>query len=240
MRSKNLPLLASDNTGRKAAIVLVILLTSFVLLQCLIPLATAIQIGADEGFEFAKATLCVKGYRLYTDVWNDQPPLHTFLVTQILKHISASVLGPRLLTTGFTMVLLTSVFLMSLRISGIWVAALTVVLIVVSPGFMELSSSCMLEIPGLAMAVGSLSTMARALAFIHQLGIGISNVIPTTGLHETRFAGPNVGRIRESGRFARWRITPAPEDLLASPRTNQYRAIGARKVFGPRLWAVSR
>ncbi len=64
------------------------------------------HIGADEGFELAKATLCLKGYTLYNEVWNDQPPLHTFLITQILKHISPSVLGPRLRTSVFAVVLL--------------------------------------------------------------------------------------------------------------------------------------
>ena len=53
------------------------LLSLFAFLQCWLPLNTAIQIGADEGFELAKATLCLKGFKLYSDVWNDQPPLHT-------------------------------------------------------------------------------------------------------------------------------------------------------------------
>src|SRR5205823_2481509 len=46
---------------------------------------TAVQIGADEGFELAKATLCLKGHKLYGEVWNDQPPLHTTLVAEALK-----------------------------------------------------------------------------------------------------------------------------------------------------------
>lgn len=31
------------------------------------------------------ATLCLHGHRLYSEVWNDQPPLHTWLITQVLK-----------------------------------------------------------------------------------------------------------------------------------------------------------
>jgi hypothetical protein len=83
-------------TGYKSAAILATLLSTLVLVQCRLPLRTAIQISADEGFEFAKATLCLKGYKLYTEVWNDQPRLHTFLITQILKHISPSIAGPRL------------------------------------------------------------------------------------------------------------------------------------------------
>ena len=61
----------------KPAAILAILLGVFVLLQSRVPLRTAVQIGADEGFEVAKVTLCLHGHKLYSEVWNDQPPLHT-------------------------------------------------------------------------------------------------------------------------------------------------------------------
>lgn len=143
----------------KRFVLLAVLLAVFMVLQFLLPLRTAIQIGADEGFELAKATLCLKGYKLYTEVWNDQPPLHTLLITQILKHLSSSILGPRLLTSAFTIVLLSSVFFISLRVSGLLVSALTTTLLIASPGFVELSASCMLEIPALATAVAALSLL---------------------------------------------------------------------------------
>ena len=59
---------ANQSRWRKPAIVLSILLASFVGLQCFLPLGTAIQIGGDEGYELAKATLCLKGYKLYSDI----------------------------------------------------------------------------------------------------------------------------------------------------------------------------
>ena len=144
---------------RKSAIVLCILLAAFLFIEFLLPLRTTVQIGGDEGFELAKATLWLKGYKPYTDVWNDQPPLHTFLITQTLRHISPSILGPRLITVGFAVLLLTAVFLMSLRISGLLVAALVTVLLIASPNFIGLSSSCMLEIPALAPAMAALSLL---------------------------------------------------------------------------------
>jgi Ca2+/Na+ antiporter len=142
-----------------AYILLAAVIIIFLVLESLVPMRTAVQIGADEGFELAKATLCVHGQRLYTDVWNDQPPLHTFLVTQLLGHISGSVLGPRLLTVGFSAVLLISVFAVVRRVNGVLVATLTTAMIVASPGFVELSSSCMLEIPALATVMASLALL---------------------------------------------------------------------------------
>src|ERR1041384_4538691 len=146
----------SKRCDRLSGGILVSLLLAFVLLQCGLPLRTAIKIGADEDFELAKATLSLKGYHFYTEVWNDQPLLHTFLITQFLKRLSPSVLGPRLVTSAFAILLLTSLFFISLRISGLLVAALATGLLIVSPGFLELSSSCMVEVPGLAPAVAGM------------------------------------------------------------------------------------
>jgi hypothetical protein len=140
-------------------ITLAVLLAVFVTLQSFLPLRTTVQVGGDEGFELAKATLCLKGFHLYSDVWNDQPPLHTLIVTQVLKHISPSILGPRLITSAFAMLLLSAVFFICLRIHGLVVATLTTAFLIFSPGFLELASSCMLEIPALAPAVTALGIL---------------------------------------------------------------------------------
>src|SRR5437773_4901308 len=76
---------AKKRSAGKPAAIIAILLGVFVLLQSRVPLRTAVQIGADEGFEVAKVTLCLHGHKLYSEVWNDQPPLHTWLITQLLK-----------------------------------------------------------------------------------------------------------------------------------------------------------
>jgi hypothetical protein len=135
------------------------LLGVFVFLQCFLPLGSAIRLGADEDFELAKATLCVNGHKLYSEVWNDHPPLHTFIITQVLKYVSPSALGPRLVTSAFAVLLLSSVFLITLRLSGLLVAALTTALLICSPAFLELSASCMLEMPSLGTAVASLCVL---------------------------------------------------------------------------------
>jgi 4-amino-4-deoxy-L-arabinose transferase-like glycosyltransferase len=143
----------------RRGLALVVLLTAFALVQVALPLRTAVQIGADEGFELAKATLCLHGYKLYSEIWNDQPPLHTFLITQIMKRLSPSILGPRLVTAVCAALLVASIYILSLRICGLWVAVLTTALLIASPGFIELSSSCMLEIPALAPAVAALAVL---------------------------------------------------------------------------------
>ncbi len=82
--------------GRRSALLRLLpalgaVLLVFILLESLLPLGRIVKIGADEDFELTKATLCLKGYQRYTDIWDDQPPLHTFLVTNIVSLFPGSL-----------------------------------------------------------------------------------------------------------------------------------------------------
>src|SRR3974390_188569 len=159
--------------GLGPALALFLLLSFFLVLQSFLPLGTAIKIGADEDFELSKVTLVQKGYKLYTEVWNDQPPLYTFLLRHLTKNGSPNVLGPRLLTVLFSLILLSSFFLSVLLLSSSWspsitqsssdiaeqscpprhnrypliTASLATLLLICSPGFIELSFFVFQEIP---------------------------------------------------------------------------------------------
>ena len=146
----------SPCVGRRAVLTVGLILGVFLGLQLLLPLRTAVKIGADEDFELSKATLILHGYQLYSRIWNDQPPLNTLLIVQILKHLSPSILGPRLLTVGFSFVLLACFFMLVQRATGLLAAAMGTALLIGSPGFIELGSSCMQEIPALSAVVGAL------------------------------------------------------------------------------------
>jgi len=84
----------------------------FLFLQSLPPLRAANLIGADEGFQVAKATLCLTGYKLHTDIWNDQPPLYTILLTETMRDHSSTMLGPRLITSSFAVLLFGSMLVL--------------------------------------------------------------------------------------------------------------------------------
>lgn len=136
-----------------------ILLAAFLALECCLPLASAVKIGVDEDFELSKAVLCSTGHRLFTEVWSDQPPLYVSLLTLLQRHEPQSILAPRLLTVMFAAALLASFFLLARATSGTPAAAVATVLLIGSPGFLELSSSAMQEIPALAPAVAALCTL---------------------------------------------------------------------------------
>jgi len=174
---------AIQRNRNKPVLVLSLLLLVFAWLLWLLPLRTAILIGADEGFALSKATLYLKGYQFYTQVWNDQPLLHTWLIAQVVRHISASILAPRLMTVAFAFVLLTSLFIIALRISGLLVATLTVGLLMASPGFLELAGSCMVEVPAVTIPVAALCgllVLRRSKWLLPEL---LAGVLFGTGLH---------------------------------------------------------
>lgn len=150
---------------RKEFIVVGLILALFLGVMFFIPFGRAAQIGADEGFELAKATLSLKGYKMYTEVWDDQPPLLTFLHTQILKHASPSVAGPRLMSVCFGVVLLLSFYGICRRYFGVWVAAVGMVLLIAAPIFLELSVSCMMEMPAMAPAVAAIWVLSGVKPF---------------------------------------------------------------------------
>jgi hypothetical protein len=152
---------------------LIILLLAFILLESVLPLRTALKISADEDFEFAKVELCSKGYQLYTQIWDDQPPLYTFLLVQAAKIASGSVLGMRELNVLFSLLLIVGLYCLVLTTSGknqskersaaglgTWLAAFAAaVFLLASPGLLELSCSCMPEIPALAMVLITLCVL---------------------------------------------------------------------------------
>ena len=120
------------------------------------PLRTAFRIGADEAFEFTKGRLYGDGHRLYSEVWNDQPPLHTMLLGTLFRWIGPTALAGRLLTVLFTAGLLVSFFALVERREGPGTAWVATLFLFVLPPFLELGLSCMLEMP--AFALGMMAT----------------------------------------------------------------------------------
>jgi hypothetical protein len=143
------------------------LLLAFLFLESVLPLRTAIKISADEDFEFAKVELCSNGHQLYTQIWDDQPPLYTFLLGRAAKIASGVVLGMRELNVLFSLLLIVGLYSLVLTTGrqnqdearsvagpGIRLAPFAgALLLLASPGFLELSCSCMPEIPALVMVL---------------------------------------------------------------------------------------
>lgn len=118
-----------------------------------VPFKDTFQFGADEGCELLKGFMCSKGFLLYKDMWNDQPPLYTLLLSTLFKCVGPTLLGARLLALGSGTLLFFTFFNLVRFRSGIVGAIAGVLFLLVSPTFLDLSVSVMLEVPAFAIAL---------------------------------------------------------------------------------------
>ena len=111
---------------------------------------------SDEGIELIKASLHLEGFALYTQIWNDQPPLSTIILSSWLSLFGKSIFAARLLTLSFSTILIWS-FCQTLRIYlGNLPAIIGTLLLVISCNFLRLSVSVMIGVPALALAMLSI------------------------------------------------------------------------------------
>ena len=134
---------------------------SFVILCSQLPITSALKFGDDEGIELMKGFLCSKGYTLYTQIWNDQPPVLTMLLDAAFRLFGATLPVGRLLAAAFGLLLFCSFFLIVRQRGNLWMAFLAVFFLVSSPGVLMLSLSVMLEAPAFAIALLSVYCLFR-------------------------------------------------------------------------------
>jgi len=126
---------------------------------CLMPVKQAFQLDLDEGLELIKASLYSEGFTLYTQIWNDQPPLLTVLLSSWFALFGKSIFAARLLILTFATLLIGS-FFQTLRITlGKLPAIVGTLLLSVSCNFLRLSVSVMFGLPSLALAMLSIYTL---------------------------------------------------------------------------------
>ncbi len=132
-----------------------------------VPWRDAFEFGGDEGMEIIKASMCQKGYALYSEIWNNQPPLYTLILLGLFKVFGPSLEVARAAALLFASLLFAAFQELSIAISGIRASILAVLFLIVSPVFLELCVSVMLEVP--AMAVGLASAWVLLLWVRRQL-----------------------------------------------------------------------
>jgi 4-amino-4-deoxy-L-arabinose transferase-like glycosyltransferase len=125
-------------------------LVFFAIAFWVMPIADTLQFDPDEGIELAKATLYSQGYRLYDQIWNDQPPLLTVLLSGWLKIFGSQIVAVRLLILGFATILVGAFFNTLLLILGVGPALLGTIGLCLTLDFLRLSVSVMQGLPALA------------------------------------------------------------------------------------------
>lgn len=120
------------------------------------PVRTAVEIGVDEHYEVIKGLLWAKGFSLYGQVWNDQPPLHTVLLGLCFKSFGATISVARALAAAFGLSLMAACWVLVARRSGALAAFLVTFCLLTAPQVFELSVSVMLEVPAIGTALWAL------------------------------------------------------------------------------------
>ena len=146
----------SNSLWRLATVVVALLI-----LYSQLPLGTALQFGGDEGYELITGFLMSKGFLLYKQIWNDQPPLLVLWLSWAFKIWGPSLLAARLLAAGFGLVLFGTFFQLVSQRAGRWSAFLAVFFLVASPAILELSVSVMQEVPTFGTALVSALLLFR-------------------------------------------------------------------------------
>ncbi len=118
------------------------------------PIATVFQFDPnDEGIELIKAVSHLAGFELYTQIYNDQPPLFTILLSGWLRVWGQTIVTARLFTLSFATVLVWS-FAQTLRFYlGDLAAIVGAGFLIISCNFLRLSVSVMVGLPSLALAM---------------------------------------------------------------------------------------
>ncbi len=120
------------------------------------PITQTFQFDYDEGFNLMKAFLYSKGFSLYSQIWNDQPPLFTVILSNWLKLFGDSIFTARLLTLLFSAVLIWCFYQIIFLELGKFAALVGAILLFTSWLYIRLSISVMIGIPSLALAMLSI------------------------------------------------------------------------------------
>ena len=137
-----------------------ILFIAFVILA--IPFGKLFEFDSDEGINIMKSLLYSEGFSLYKDIWSDQPPLFTFILSWWLKIWGKSIFAARCLVLLFSALLVWCFYQILRRDLGIFPALAGVLILVNSHYYIQLSVSVMIGIPCLALGMLAVYFLAEA------------------------------------------------------------------------------
>ena len=110
----------------------------------------AYEFNPDEGLEVGKALLMARGYELYNDIWNDQPPLFSGVLVLLEYVFPESVAAKRLFVLICSVLALHAFFNIVRRQAGIFGAWMATLLLATFGVYPAISVSVMAGIPAIA------------------------------------------------------------------------------------------
>jgi 4-amino-4-deoxy-L-arabinose transferase-like glycosyltransferase len=136
--------------------IIIFLFIGFVLAIRFTPISQTFEFDYDEGFNLIKAFLYSQGFSLYTQIWNDQPPLFTVLLSYWLNLFGHSIFAARMLILIFSAVLIHCFYKIISTELGRLPALIATILLFTSWLYIRLSISVMIGLPSLSLAMLSI------------------------------------------------------------------------------------
>lgn len=116
----------------------------------------------DEGFELMKGWLLERGFPLYTEIWSDQPPLHTLLLAAIFRVFGPSVAAARVVALAFAWLAFWCLGELAARRHGTLAAFLAMTSLALASGFTRIAASATIMLPAYALALASVVLVVRS------------------------------------------------------------------------------
>lgn len=105
----------------------------------------------DEGMNLMKAQSVRAGYKLYEDIWSDQPPLFTLLLAMAFGAFGPSVSAGRMLVLGFALLALLSTALISRHVASSVGSLASVLFLATTDRFTSLALSIRIDLPAISL-----------------------------------------------------------------------------------------
>jgi hypothetical protein len=117
------------------------------------------QFNPDEGIELEKTLLMLRGYPLYDSIWNDQPPMLTYILSVVFSLFRPDVNLGRITVLVLSALLVLAAYGFLQMIWGHRIAWLGVLLLFFVPFYVQLSVSVMRGLPALTFVMLSLASL---------------------------------------------------------------------------------
>lgn len=124
------------------------------------PFRYRFEFDHDEGINAIKAMLNIQGYQLFSDIWSDQPPLFTMLLTLWFRIFGLNITAGRLLVLLFSASTLWLTIQYLRQFFGDIHALFGILAIILLPLYLRLSVSIMIGLPSIALALLSFFGLA--------------------------------------------------------------------------------
>jgi hypothetical protein len=124
------------------------------------PFRYVFEFDRDEGINAMKALLMLRGFSLYSEVWNDQPPIFTLLLTLWFRIFGLRVAAGRILVLLFSTALVGAAAYYLRRWWGVAASVTGVIFLALLPLYLELSVSIMIGLPSISLAMVSIVCQA--------------------------------------------------------------------------------